>query len=64
MIKENPDRVEHLLSLMNIGRNLERIADCATNIAEDIVYLIEGDIVRHGGGANHPRPQQVKESEK
>ena len=64
LIKEKPDRVEHLLSLMNIARNLERIADCATNIAEDIVYLIEGDIVRHGGGALHPRPLPFKESEK
>ncbi len=36
-----------LLRLMAATRNLERIADCATNIAEDVIYLIEGKIVRH-----------------
>ena len=35
----------HLFSAI---RNLERVADHATNISEDVVYLIEGDIIRHG----------------
>ena len=46
-IRVNPDSVESLVSLLNIARNLERIADHATNIAEDVIYMIEGDIVRH-----------------
>ncbi len=43
----NPDAIDYLLSLLNVSRNLERIADHATNIAEDVIYMIEGDIVRH-----------------
>jgi phosphate transport system protein len=48
MIKQNPERTIPLLRLMAVSRNLERIADGATNIAEDVIYMIEGRIVRHG----------------
>lgn len=48
-IRENPSRVRVLTALHGVGRNLERIADQATNIAEDVIYLAEGTIVRHGG---------------
>jgi len=51
MIREEPSRVAALLNLLAVSRNLERIADHATNIAEDVVYLIEGKIVRHQGPA-------------
>jgi phosphate transport system protein len=47
-IHKNPDRVGYLINLLLISRHLERIADHATNIAEEVVYLIEGEIVRHG----------------
>jgi phosphate transport system protein len=47
-IKENPDRVGYLINLLLISRHLERLADHATNIAEEVIYLIEGEIVRHG----------------
>ena len=46
-ITPNPSLLEPLLKLMHISRHLERIADHATNIAEDLIYLIEGRIVRH-----------------
>ncbi|MDO4628054.1 MAG: PhoU domain-containing protein [Planctomycetia bacterium] len=39
--------VEILLDYLNISRNLERIADCCTNIGEDVLYLEQGRIVRH-----------------
>ena len=42
-----PDMVEKGLSMFSATRHLERIADHATNIAEDVVYLVEGEIVRH-----------------
>jgi phosphate transport system protein len=47
-IKKNPDRVGSLINLLLISRHLERLADHATNIAEEVIYLIEGEIVRHG----------------
>ncbi len=46
-IRQQPDRVAYLLNLMLIGRHLERIADHATNIAEEVIYMIEGKIFRH-----------------
>jgi phosphate transport system protein len=47
MMQESPAKVEAGLSLFSATRHLERIADHATNIAEDVVYLVEGTIIRH-----------------
>jgi phosphate transport system protein len=47
MMRDSPDRVEAGLSLFSTTRHLERIADHATNIAEDAVFLVEGTIIRH-----------------
>ena len=49
-IKQHPEKFEYLIHLLSISRHLERIADHATNIAEDVIYMSEGLIVRHGGG--------------
>jgi len=46
-IEEYPDRVGYLINLLLISRHLERIADHGTNIAEEVIYLVEGEIVRH-----------------
>jgi phosphate transport system protein len=46
-IKAQPARVGYLINLLLISRHLERLADHATNIAEEVIYLIEGEIVRH-----------------
>jgi phosphate transport system protein len=51
-MKSSPDLIEGGLSLFSATRHLERIADHATNVAEDVIYLVEGEIVRH-------RPQAV-----
>jgi phosphate transport system protein len=48
-IRNEPGRVDTWLRLINTARNLERVADHATHIAETVVYLKEGDIIRHGG---------------
>lgn len=41
------DSYGYLINLLLISRHLERLADHATNIAEEVIYLIEGEIVRH-----------------
>jgi phosphate transport system protein len=46
-IRQNPENIEALICYLVVSRYLERIADQATNIAEDVLYLIEGKIVRH-----------------
>lgn len=46
-IRQDTDFTEYYISLLSVSRNLERIADHATNIAEDVIYLIDGEIVRH-----------------
>lgn len=48
MMKE-PQNVPALLRWVGSVRNLERIADGATNVAEDVIYLEEGEIIRHAG---------------
>jgi len=47
MMKRSPDHVEPALQLFSASRHVERVADHATNIAEDVVYLVEGEIIRH-----------------
>lgn len=50
MIRRNPAQVEALLNMLAVSRNLERIADMAANIAEDVIYTAEGKIIRHSTG--------------
>jgi len=46
-IKKFPEQTDQLVEYLRVCRHLERIADHATNIAEDVIYMIEGSIVRH-----------------
>jgi phosphate transport system protein len=43
----DPGTIERCLALILISRNIERIADHATNIAEDVIFMVEGRDVRH-----------------
>jgi phosphate transport system protein len=47
VIRDDPSTVDRAISVLSISRQLERIADLATNIAEDVVFLVEGEIIRH-----------------
>jgi phosphate transport system protein len=46
-IRTTPEDVERLIHTLSVSRHLERIADLATNIAEDVIYTVGGEIVRH-----------------
>ncbi len=46
-MSEHPDKIGYLINLLLISRHLERLADHATNIAEEVIYLVEGEIIRH-----------------
>jgi len=48
-IADAPERTESIMTLFMAVGHLERIADMATNIAEDVIYTVEGRIIRHGG---------------
>ena len=47
MMQRDVSKVPALLTLLAVSRNLERVADHATNIAEDVIYMAEGIIIRH-----------------
>ncbi len=55
-MKESPARVACLIHYLSISRQLERMADHAVNIAEDVLYMARGDILRH----NRPHPNRDK----
>lgn len=46
-IRKDTDRLESYIHYLSASRHLERIADHATNIAEDVIYMIRGEIIRH-----------------
>ena len=59
LVKEmntNPDATRQALDALLIARNLERVADHATNIAEDVIFWVRGDDVRHNVSTD-PTPQ-------
>ena len=51
----DPQSTRQAMNALLIGRNLERVADHATNIAEDVIFWIRGADVRHQGSASLPR---------
>lgn len=49
-IKTRLDLLDCYINILSVSRQLERVADQVTNIAEDVIYLVRGSIVRHSGG--------------
>jgi len=56
---ENPDAISRCLHWMVAAKSLERIADHATNIAEDVVYLCEAQDIRHTNFKNQVAPSMT-----
>lgn len=48
----DPSVTDRAVRLIEIARNLERVADLATNIAEDVIFMVKGKSVKHGGAAD------------
>jgi len=55
-MKRAPEALQQALDALLISRNLERVADHATNIAEDVIFWIKGADVRHHFGLNTVQP--------
>jgi phosphate transport system protein len=53
-MRTRSDLVAAALHFFSVCRHVERIGDCATNIAEDVIYLVEGEIARHHFDSIHP----------
>ncbi|MBC7456653.1 MAG: phosphate signaling complex protein PhoU [Bdellovibrionaceae bacterium] len=49
LIRQQPENVEAAMDVILIARNLERVGDHATNIAEDVIFIATGKDIRHGG---------------
>jgi phosphate transport system protein len=43
----DPAAIERSMRLLNIARNLERIGDLSTNISEDVIFMVEGRVIKH-----------------
>jgi phosphate transport system protein len=56
-MNEHPDVVRQALDALLVARNLERVADHATNIAEDVIFWVQGSDVRH-----HVHPEEESHS--
>jgi phosphate transport system protein len=46
--RSDPGMLDPLLRIMTVSHQLERVADHTTNIAEDVIYMVQGEIIRHG----------------
>ncbi|MBA4150052.1 MAG: phosphate signaling complex protein PhoU [Verrucomicrobia bacterium] len=57
---ENPKNISRCLNLMTISKSIERIADHATNIAEEVVYLYEARDIRHSGKEVETQSDEAK----
>ena len=57
LIQEHPERTSEALNALVISRNLERVGDHATNIAEDVIFWVSGADVRHHFGAQATTPE-------
>ncbi len=60
LIKKSPEVTEQAMDAIIIARNLERVGDHATNIAEDVIFWVRGADVRHHQGGNNIRGETTR----
>jgi phosphate transport system protein len=62
-MNQRPEIVRQALDALLVARNLERVADHATNIAEDVIFWVQGADVRHNVSAaeEHAEPSRTHE---
>jgi phosphate transport system protein len=60
-MKKDVDNIERAIHLLSASRHLERIADLATNIAQDVVYMVNGELIRHRSTGGQRRPTDSQE---
>ena len=58
-IRRDPEGLEGALHLMRVSRNIERIADHATNIAEEVIYMADARVVKHGANREDTAPGEA-----
>lgn len=57
VMRKDPNSIEHALELIRISRNLERVADLTTNIAEQVIFMAEARVVKHQADKAKDSPQ-------
>ena len=62
-MRDNPAQLEQMMHLQNVSRQLERIADHAVNIAKDVQYTAEGQIVRHRRAQRDRAAQEARQAD-
>ena len=59
IMREDPESVDRAVHTLSVSRYLERIADLSTNIAEDVVFMVEGESIRHISKGEQKEPKQI-----
>jgi phosphate transport system protein len=57
---KTPERIPQYVQYLSVSRYLERIADQSTNVAEDIIFTAQGEVVRHGRGLELPTARRSR----
>jgi phosphate transport system protein len=60
LMRRDPNTIERAVHTLSVVRHLERIADLATNIAEDVVFMVEGETIRHQPAQGDSRGSQER----
>jgi phosphate transport system protein len=63
MVKNDPTSIEIALELLRISRNLERIGDLSTNVAEEVIFHVQARVVKHHADENKIRVSEEKRHE-